>query len=220
MWKKFKKSDIIVGLICILIFSLAINIYSIYKIENYKYRIGQESYIRIQDIKQRNESNMEILNKSSDSKNIRNEEILKLYKNYDVMSSDIIELWQQYSEYKDNSITLLSKRIETDKIIQNDINGKIKEYIYSTLTKEMKNEKSKLILKDDNLMCFEAMDEMSKKIYDYFNEFEAEKLKGCSDKDKEKKIIKNNYWIDMLNGIYCISDDYADMQWNIESAEN
>ncbi|NME82915.1 hypothetical protein [Clostridium sp. SM-530-WT-3G] len=220
MWKKLKKSDIITGLICILIVSIVGNIYSIYKIENYKYRIGQESYIKIQDIKQRNESNMEILNKSIDSKNIRNEEILKLYKNYDVMSSDIIELWQQYSEYKDNSITLLSKKIDTNKIIQNDINGKIKEYMYSTLTKEMKNEKSKLILKDDNLMCFEAMDEMSKKIYDYFNEFDAEKLKGCSDKDKEKKIIKNNYWIDMLNGIYCISDDYADIQWNIESAEN
>lgn len=220
MLKKLNKSDVIIGLICILIFSLALNMYSLYKIEDYKYRIGQESYIRIQDIKQRNESNMEILNKSIDSKNIRNEEILKLYKNYDLMSTDIIELWQQYSEYKDNSVTLLSKHIETDKIIQNDINGKIKEYMYSTLTKEMKNEKRKLILEDENLKCFEAMEEMSERIYNYFNEFNSNKLNGCSEEEKQKKIIKNKYWIDMLSGIYGVSDDYADIQWNINSEEN
>lgn len=217
MWKKSKTSDIMIGLICILVFSVAFNIYGICKIESYKYRIGQQSYVKIEDIRQRNESNMEILNKSIDSNNIRNEEILKLYKNYDVMSSDIIELWQQYSEYRENSITLFSKQIDANKVIQNDIHGKIKEYIFSTLNKEMKNEKSKLILEGEDLKCFEAMEDMSKKIYDYFNEFNLDKLKGCSGENKEKKIVRYNYWIDMLNGIYDISDDYADVQWNIEA---
>ncbi|MDO5517163.1 MAG: hypothetical protein Q4F66_06375 [Clostridium sp.] len=217
MWKKLKKSEIIIALACILAFSAALNIYSFCKIESYKYRIGQQSYMKIEDIRQRNESNMELLNKNIDSKSINNEDILKLYKNYDVMSSDIIDLWQQYGEYKENSITLFSKKIDTDKVIQNDIHGKIKEYMLSTLNKEMRNEKSKLILDNEDLRCFEAMEDMSKKIYDYFNEFNAEKLKGCQSEEKEKKIVRHNYWIDMLNGIYDISDDYTDIQWNIES---
>lgn len=217
MWKKLKKSEIIIGLACILTFSAALNIYSVCKIESYKYRIGQQSYVKIEDIRQRNESNMEMLNKSIDSKSIKNEEILKLYKNYDVMSSDIIDLWQQYGEYKENSITLFSKKIDTDKVIQNDIHGQIKEYMLSTLNKEMTNEKSKLTLENEDLRCFEAMEDMSKKIYDYFNDFNTEKLKGCQGEDKEKKIVRHNYWIDMLNGIYDISDDYIDIQWNIES---
>lgn len=217
---KLNKSQMLVGLVCILIFSIGLNIYNIFRLESYKYRIGQQSYAKIEDIRQRNESNMEILNKSTDSRNIRNEEILKLYKNYDVMSSDIIELWQQYSDYKDNSLTLLSKRIDTNKVIQNDINGKIKDYMFSTLTKEMKNEKSKFLLENDDLKCFEAMKDMSERIYCYFNEFNSDKLKGCLGEDKEKKIIKQNYWIDMLNGIYNISDDYTDIKWNIEAVEN
>ena len=44
----------------------------------------------------RNESNMDILLKSIEQGSIKNEEMLKLYKNYDVMSSDIMELWQQF----------------------------------------------------------------------------------------------------------------------------
>ena len=217
MWKKLKKSEIIIGLLCILACSVVVNIYSICKIESYKYRIGQQSYVKIEDIRQRNESNMELLKKSIDSKSIKNEEILKLYKNYDVMSSDIIDLWQQYGEYKENSITLFSKNIDTGKVIQNDIHGNIKEYMLSTLNKEMTNEKSKLTLENEDLRCFEAMEDLSKKIYNYFNEFNLEKLNGCQGEEKEKKIVRHNYWIDMLNGIYDISDDYTDIQWNIES---
>lgn len=217
MWKKLKKSEIIIGLLCILACSVVVNIYSICKIESYKYRIGQQSYVKIEDIRQRNESNMELLKKSIDSKSIKNEEILKLYKNYDVMSSDIIDLWQQYGEYKENSITLFSKNIDTGKVIQNDIHGNIKEYMLSTLNKEMTNEKNKLILENEDLKCFEAMEDLSKKIYNYFNEFNLEKLNGCQGEEKEKKIVRHNYWIDMLNGIYDISDDYTDIQWNIES---
>lgn len=214
--KKLNKSEVIIGLICMLTLSISLNVYSLFKSKEYRYRIGQQSYTKIEDIRQRNESNMELLNKSIDSKSIKNEEILKLYKNYDVMSSDIIDLWQQYSEYKQNSITSFSKNIDTDKVIQNDINGKIKEYMLSTLNKEMTNEKNKLELQNEDLKCFEAMEDMANKIYEYFNEFNSDKLKGCQGKDKEKKIVTHNYWIDMLNGIYDISDDYADIQWNIE----
>jgi hypothetical protein len=61
------------------------------KLNNYKYKIGQQSYIEIEDFKQKNEINLDILAKSIEQSNIKNEDLLKLYKNYDAMSSDIME---------------------------------------------------------------------------------------------------------------------------------
>ena len=60
------------------------------------------------------------------------------------------------------------------------------------------------------------MEDLSVRIYEYFNEFNNEKLNGNSGENKEKKVINNHYWIDMLNGIYDISNDYIDIEWNIE----
>ncbi len=162
---------------------------------------------------------MDILNTSLDSGSIRKEEILKLYKNYDVIASDVIKLWEQYADYTQRSVSIFAKNIESDKVIQKDIHGKIKEYMLSTLSKEMKNEQSKLILEDRDLDCFKAMEDMSVRIYEYFNDFNGNMLNGHSGESKQKKVIRNHYWIDMLNGIYDISNDYIEVEWNIEAED-
>lgn len=213
---KLKNKEWIILISIILAISIITNIYSVFKIYNYKYNIGKESYIEIEEIRQRNESIMDILNTSLDNGNIKNEEILKLYKNYDVIASDIIKLWEQYSDYTQRSISIFTKNIESDKIIQKDIHGKVKEYILSTLSKEMKNDQSKFILEDKDLECFKVMKDMSVRIYDYFNEFNENNLNGYTGESKQKKVIRNHYWIDMLNGIYNISNDYIDVEWNID----
>jgi len=203
----------------VLIVSIIMNIYAVVKLNNYKYKIGQESYIKIEDVKQRNESNMDILLKSIEQGSIKNEDLLKLYKNYDVITGDIIELWQQYGSYTQSSISILSKNIKTNKIMENDIHGKIKEYTLSVLNREMRNEKSKLQLQSQDLQSFKAMYEISSRIYEYLNKFNEETLKGATGDDKEKKVIKEHYWIDMLAGIYNISEDYVNLQWKVEVAE-
>lgn len=200
----------------ILAISIMTNIYSVFKIYNYKYNVGRESYVEIEEIRQRNESIMDILNTSLDSRSIRNEEILKLYKNYDVIASNIIKLWEQYADYTQRSISIFTKNIESDKVIQKDIHGKVKEYMLSTLSKEMKNDQSRFILGDKDLECFKAMNDMSVRIYDYFNKFNENNLNGYTGENKQKKVIRNHYWIDMLNGIYDISNDYIDVEWNID----
>lgn len=214
-----KSKDYIFILAILLAISIAVNIYSISKVCSYRYSLGHESYVEIEEIRQRNESIMDILNTSIDKGSIRNEEILKLYKNYDVIAGDIIKLWQQYADYTHRSVSIFAKNIETNKIIENDIHGKIKEYMLSTLNKEMKNEQSRLILTDKDLECFKVMEDMSVRMYEYFNEFNNEKLNGNSGEDKEKKVINNHYWIDMLNGIYDISNDYVDIEWNIDAED-
>jgi len=203
----------------VLIVSIIMNIYAVVKLNNYKYKIGQQSYIKIEDVKQRNESNMDILLKSIEQGSIKNEDLLKLYKNYDVITGDIIELWQQYGSYTQSSISILSKNIKTNKIMENDIHGKIKEYTLSVLNREMRNEKSKLQLQSQDLQYFKAMYEISSRIYEYLNKFNEETLKGATGEDKEKKVIKEHYWIDMLAGIYNISEDYVNLQWKVEVAE-
>ena len=215
--KGIKNIDYIMLISVLLIVSMIVNIYALFKLNDYKYKIGQQSYIKIEDVKQRNESNMDILSKGIENGNIKNEELLKLYKNYDVISGDIMDLWQQYGVYSQNSLLIFSKKIETNKIMENDIHGKIKEYMISILNREMKNEKNKLQLENEDLQSFKEMYEISSRIYEYLNKFNEETLNGTAGEDKEKKVIKEHYWIDMLEGIYNISDDYVNVQWNIEA---
>lgn len=217
MIKAIKNIDYIMLIALLLIVSVIVNIYALFKLNDYKYKIGQQSYIKIEDVKQRNESNMDILSESIEKGSIKNEELLKLYKNYDVITSDIIDLWQQYGAYTQNSLLIFSKKIETNKIMENDIHGKMKEYMLSVLNREMKNEKSKLQLESEELQSFKDMYEISSRIYEYLNKFNEETLNGVTGEDKEKKVIKQHYWIDMLEGIYDISDDYVNLQWKIEA---
>lgn len=217
--KKIKSSDYVMLLSMLLIISILGNIYVLFKLNNYKFKLGQQSYIEIEDFKQRNESNMDVLAKSIEEGSKKNEELLRLYKNYDAMSSDTIELWQQYRSYSQDSITIFSKNIKANKIVENDIQSKMKEYMFSTLSKEMKNENKKMELKDDDLQYFEYMNEISSRIYEYLNEFGNETLQGATGEEKEKMVVKKYYWIDMLEGIYNISNDYAGVQWKIETAD-
>lgn len=216
MVKKLKNIDYVLIIALVLVVSIIINIYSIMKLNDYKYKIGQQSYTNIEDIKQRNEKNMDILSKSIEAGTIKNEELLKLYKNYDAISSETMELWQQYGEYTKNSKFIFSKNIKTNKVMENDIHGKIKEYMLSTLNREMKNEKSKLKLEGEDLQSFKYMYEISSKIYEYFNNFNEETLKGITGEERESKVIKENYWVDMLQGIYEISNYYVNVEWKIE----
>lgn len=217
MVKRFKNIDYVMIISVVLIVSVVVNIYSIMKLNDYKYKVGKQSYLNIEDIKQRNEKNMDILSKGIEAGTIKNEELLKLYKNYDAMSSEIMELWQQYGEYTQNSKIIFSKNIKTNKIVENDIHGKIKEYMLSTLNREMKNERSNLRLEGEDLQSFKYMYEISSRIYESFNKFNDENLKGITGEEKEKKVIKEHYWIDMLQSIYDISNDFINVQWKIEA---
>jgi hypothetical protein len=217
--KIIKNIDYIMLIAVLLIVSVIVNVYALFKLNDYKYKIGQQSYIKIEDVKQRNESNMDILSKSIEKGSIKNEELLKLYKNYDVITSDIIDLWQQYGAYTQNSLLIFSKKIETNKIMENDIHGKMKEYMLSVLNREMKNEKSKLQLENEDLQSFKDMYEISSRIYEYLNKFNEETLKGVTGENREKEVVKQHYWIDMLEGIYDISDDYVNVQWKIEATD-
>lgn len=219
MVRKLKNIDYIMLLSVFLIISMIVNVYTVLKLNNYKYKIGQQSYIKIEDFKQKNEINMDVLSKAIEEGNIKDIDLLRLYKNYDAMSSDVMELWQEYGSYSQNAMLFFSKSIKTDKAVENDIHGKIKEYILSVLNREIKNQADKLVLKDDDLISFKYMYEISSRINEYSSEFNDKTLKNITGQEKEKKVIKEYYWIDMLAAIYSISDDYVNLQWKIEAVD-
>ena len=47
--------------------------------------------------------------------------------------------------------------------------------------------------------------------------FNDENLKGITGEEKEKKVIKEHYWVDMLQSTYDISNDFINVQWKIEA---
>ena len=159
---------------------------------------------------------MNILYKSLEKGSIKNEEILKLYKNYDVISNEVTELWQQYNTYNQDISSIFSKTIDMNKGAESDIHEKIKEYVSLTLIREMENEKSSVILEGDDLERFTSMYEMSEEFYNYFNDFNKNVLNNLECEDKEKKVVNKRYWIDILQEIYSISNDYIDIQWSTE----
>lgn len=195
--------------------SIFMNVFYIIRNFNYKYMLGELSYTEIENIKHKNESNLGILLKSTECKSIQNQDLLKIHKNYESISNSVIELWQQYNKYEDNSLFIFSKRIPNDKSIENDVHSLIKEYTLSALNNEMKNEKTKLVLEDENLTCFELMSEIATEINNYFNNFNEEYFRNTASDIRKDKIIKKLYWIDMLDGINGITEEYVDTEWSL-----
>lgn len=212
----------IIAIALILFISIIGNIYSFYKVRNYKYRLEKQCVTYIEDIKQRNESNMDILSQfTSEGKelnSISKEKLLQLYKNYDNMSKDITMLWQKYSDYSKNNSMIFNRKANFDlraqEAVQNDIQCIIKEYLLLNINNEMKTEGSKFKIYGDDIERFKDMYELSKKLYDYFNNYSEMNFKDLSQEEKEKKIIKNHLWLDMLNNIYDIGNNYIEIQWN------
>ncbi|MBW6410829.1 hypothetical protein [Clostridium weizhouense] len=220
MNKKIKLKNYTPILIIFLLISIFINIYSYLNINKYKYKLGKESQINIEDIRQRNESNMNILNVSIGQGCIKNEDLLKLYKNYDIITSEIIELWGQYASYKDNTLSIFSKNIDDKKVLENDVYLRIKDYLSIILNQTMKSKDIGLTLSSGYLENFETMSELTKKVNSYFEEFNSQKLLNVTGEQREKEIIKNHYWIDMLEGIYNINNDYTNIEFNVDESKN
>lgn len=202
---------------CFLLISLFINLFT--GLDNYKYkdRAGKESYKNIEDIRNKNNNNFEILDSAVNNNEIKNIDLFTLYKNYTDISSYIISLWDDYSFYQNNKTFIIKRKaIDTQNAQLNDNNNKIQAYLKSLLDLQMKNNSEKLVFTTQNMYIFIDLRDMSKDIEDFYVDFNNEKLSDVAHEDKTKKIIKNNYWIDMLDGLNKINDKYADVKFSLE----
>lgn len=218
MKKKLGKTrDYFLIVICFLVVSLLTNL--IISFDNYKYkdRAGKDSYKNIEDIRNKNNNNFEILDSAVDNNEINNMDLFNLYKNYIDISSSIISLWDDYSFYQNNKTFIIKKKtIDTQNAQLNDNNNKIQAYLKSLLDLQMKNNSEKLVFTTQTTYIFIDLRDMSQDIENFYVDFNNEKLSDVIHEDKTNKIIKYNYWIDMLDGLNKINDKYADVKFSLE----
>lgn len=217
MDKGLKKRNYSILIIIILLISFLLNILLCINNSSYKHRVGINSYRNIESIKVKNDKILEIINKSLEVNKIDNEELLTLYTNYRDISDCIIELWDDYSFYKENAISKLSKKkIDTSSILENEIYSRVENYLGNSLMNIMNTEKNELLLTSKAKKDFKVMRNISLNVNKVFKDFNEVTLSKVEGKEKEAVVVKNKYWIDILNKINNVNKDYTDYDFTKE----
>lgn len=213
--RRHKNLFIIVGTLFAI--SIVFNISMLIRINKYKYKVGTESYNYIENIRALNKSSLDLITSAIDIGSIENMEILKLYENYNNISTNNINLWNEYLYYQDNSHLIMKiKQVSTDESILNNVDEKIALFFTNILEEEMKTQTYKLVIEDHILEQFLQIQNLCKDIDEYYTKFYDENLKGAVQEEKKKKIISKYYWIDMLEGINRINKKYIDVEFSLQ----
>ena len=209
---KMNKNNYIFLIILVLIISLSTNVFI--AVDNIKYKeiIGKENYKSIEEIRNRNEKNLNLLNQCINTKSATKEDILALYKNYCNLSDEFSSLWSNYWYYENRNISnLIDKNSYANKLPNNTFDD-IETLLYEYLILEIKNEK--IELEDKNLSNFLIMQYLAEDINNYLVEFNSNNYKkDIKEEKKIKKAIKNKYWLTNLREIDNILDEYLDYEF-------
>lgn len=205
------KSSNVLFIISILLISLVLNVYQNITFKQYKDDFEQRSYDNLEEIRYRNEAILAILDSSINANSISNDELLMLYRNYNGISEARVDLWEHFLKYKNNpSINLKRKSNELIIDNKNQIYWKIGELIYSYLQKDIRENTDSIELIDKVSTDFTMMRNLSNDLNNYYINFYNENCSGLEDEKRAKKIIKNDYWVEMLKGIEEINNKYIE----------
>ena len=203
-------------MICIIFISVSLNV--IFAVSNYqyRYRVGRESYNNILSVRTLNETNNDMLKNILEVGKIGNSELLKLYTNFNTISDNIADLWYEYSNYKNNRVLFNStKDINTSDVLIGEVNSRITEYLKSVLELEMSTRTFEIILDGDIKTKFTEILYVSDTIKEFFDKFSDEHLSGLEGEKRVKAIIRNKYWIDILENLNRIDQKYVDVDFSI-----
>ncbi|WP_291652935.1 hypothetical protein [Clostridium sp.] len=214
---KISKNNSILLIIIVLVISLSINVYTSVMNSRYKILIGKENYKSVEEIRSRNEGILNTLNQCIKAGSINNEELLTLYKSYSSISEEFTNLWANYRDYGKEEIISINKKTKISKEMPNEVYLRIESLLFEYLNFEMKNRNEKVILEDGTLDNFKAMSSMTNQLDEFFKDFNENKFKNVDEKDKELLTIKKNYWIDVLEGINSIMDQYLNYEFTIKN---
>ena len=216
---KISKNNSILIIIGTLIISLLINVYSSVMNSRYKLLIGKETYNRVREIKTRNESILSLLDQCIKAKSVTNEEMLVLYKNYTVISNEYNNLWSKYKDYGKEEIISFNKKSKTldySTEMPNQFYSRIETLLFDYLSLEMKNHNEKIILEGNVLEDFISMNNMSQSLNDFYIDFNNTNIKDVDEEKKESIYIKNEYWVDIINGINSVVEPYLNYDYTLE----
>lgn len=206
------KDNCLIIIIVILIISFTLNVYQAVLNKRYCYEIGEKNYNKIEEIRFRNESILSILESCIKAGSVNNRDLLTLYKNYSKISEAELNLWNNYLS-NDGSVVKLLKSKEKNIIVntrtKSELYTEIEELIYSYIQNDMNKKIDVIELKDKTAEDFRVLRDMSLDLNNYFNEFYENNCNVSDDKKKEK-MIKEDYWIDILQGIQEVNNKYVE----------
>lgn len=216
---KISKNNSVLIIIGTLIISLLINVYSSVMNSRYKLLIGKETYNSAREIKTRNESVLSLLDQCIKAKSVTNEEMLVLYKNYTVISDEYNNLWSKYKDYGKEELISFNKKSKTldySTEMPNQVYSRIETLLFEYLSLEMKNHNEKIVLEGSVLDDFVAMNNMSQSLNDFYTDFNNTNIKDVDEEKKESIYIKNEYWVDILNGINSVVEPYLNYDYTLK----
>lgn len=214
---KISKNNSILLIVFVLVVSLLINVYTSIMNSRYKVLIGKETYKSVEEIRSRNEGVLNTLNQCIKARSISNEELLTLYKSYSSISEEFTSLWANYRDYGKEEIISIKKKSKISKEIPNEVYSRIESLLFEYLSFEMKNHNEKIILDGETLDNFEAMSNMAIQLDEFYKEFNENKFKNVDQEKKELLTIKKDYWMDVLEGINSIMDQYLNYEFAIKN---
>lgn len=214
---KISKNNSILLIVFVLVVSLLINVYTSIMNSRYKVLIGKETYKSVEEIRSRNEGVLNTLNQCIKARSISNEELLTLYKSYSSISEEFTSLWANYRDYGKEEIISIKKKSKISKEIPNEVYSRIESLLFEYLSFGMKNHNEKIILDGETLDNFEAMSNMATQLDEFYKEFNENKFKNVDQEKKELLTIKKDYWMDVLEGINSIMDQYLNYEFAIKN---
>lgn len=206
------KDNCFIIIVIILIISFAINIYQFIFNKKYCYELGKQNYSKIEEIRFRNESILSILNSCVTAESVNNVDLLTLYKNYSKISESELSLWNSYLTENNkilNNFKNKSKNIVVNTKTKNELYSEIEELIYSYIQNDMTEKIDVIELKGKVADDFNTLRSMALDLNNYFNSFYEENC-NVSEYKKEKIMISENYWIDILQGIQEVNNKYIE----------
>ncbi|MBM6839751.1 hypothetical protein H9X77_16435, partial [Clostridium saudiense] len=113
-----------------LLISLLVNVYQGLTGIEYKKEIGNDIYISIEEIRTRNESILLTLDGCITSQSITKEEILTLYKNYNLINIAELNLWEKYLKNIEGSLFKKDNKVDLTESNPNEVFANIEDFIY------------------------------------------------------------------------------------------
>lgn len=216
------KDNCFMIIVVILMISFTANIYQAILNKKYCYELGKQNYNKIEEIRFRNESILSILDSCVTAESVNNGDLLTLYKNYSKISEAELSLWNNY--LADDNKTLRgfknkAKNIVVNTKTKNELYSEIEELIYSYIQNDMTEKIDVIELNGKAANDFKTLRSMALDLNNYFNSFYEENC-NVPESKKEDIMIKEDYWVDILQGIQEVNNKYVEYSFTYENAIN
>ncbi|MBX9138884.1 MULTISPECIES: hypothetical protein [unclassified Clostridium] len=213
------KDNCFIIIVVILMISFTANIYQAILNEKYSYELGKQNYSKIEEIRFRNEAILSILDSCVNAESVNNVDLLTLYKNYSKISEAELSLWNNYLADDNKTLRIFknkNKNIVVNTKTKNELYSQIEELIYSYIQNDMTKKIDVIELKDKIAEDFKALKDMASDLNNYFNNFYEENC-NVPESKKEEKMIKEDYWVDILQGIQEVNNKYVEYSFTYEN---